>query len=342
MIFPMFGNFSAVFSKVWKTQFLQHSAFCVRYSAVRVKWKKSEMKRVILFPGQGSQFVGMGKDLYDAIPECKTLFDKANEVLGYDIAAICFDGPEDELKKSHNTQPAIFTVSAAAFAAMKLKKPMQFDFAAGHSLGEWGALYAAGVVSFEDALRVLKARGEFIQAACDANPGGMLAVIGLDGEPLEKIADEAGVTMANINSPGQTVLSGTAEAIEKAAEACKAAGAKRALPLPVAGAFHSPLMQPAAERLAVFLGDIQLSEPSISVLSNVTGAPHENAAAIRSNMVAQITGSVRWVECMQYLAAQGVTEAVECGPGKVLAGLMKRIDKTIAVSNIGALSDLEA
>lgn len=300
------------------------------------------MKKAILFPGQGSQSVGMGRDFYDAIPECKALFDKANEVLGYDIADICFNGPEEELKKSHNTQPAIFTVSAAAFEAMKLKKPMQFDFAAGHSLGEWGALYAACVISFEDTLRVLKARGEFIQAACEANPGAMLAVINLDRAVLEKIAAEAGVTMANINSPDQIVLSGTAAGIAKAETLCKEAGAKRALPLPVAGAFHSPLMQPAAERLAGFIGGIQLNEPAIPVLSNVTGQPHENVAAIRANMIAQITGSVCWVECMQYLAAQGVTEAVECGPGKVLAGLMKRIDKTVSVSNIGALSDLEA
>lgn len=299
------------------------------------------MKKAILFPGQGSQFVGMGRDFYDAVPECKALFDQANEVLGHDIAAICFDGPEDELKKSHNTQPAIFTVSAAAYEAMKLKKPMTFDFAAGHSLGEWGALYVAAVISFEDTLRVLKARGEFIQAACDANPGGMLAVIGLDGEPLEKIAAETGVTLANINSPGQTVLSGTADAIEKAAEACKAAGAKRALPLPVAGAFHSPLMQPAADQMAELLADIEFSEPSIPVLSNVTGAPHESVEAIRANMVAQITGSVRWVECMQYLFSQGVDEAVECGPGNVLAGLMKRIDRNVSISNIGAISDFE-
>ncbi len=300
------------------------------------------MMRAILFPGQGSQFVGMGRDLYEAIPECKALFDQAGEVLGCDISAVCFDGPEEELKKSHNTQPAIFTVSAAAFEAMKLKKPMAFDFAAGHSLGEWGALYAAGVISFEDTLRVLKARGEFIQAACDANPGGMLAVIGLDGAPLEAIAAECGVTLANINSPGQTVLSGTAEAIEKAAEACRAAGAKRALPLPVAGAFHSPLMQPAADRMAGLLADIEFSAPSIPVLSNVTGAPHEGADAIRANMVAQITGSVRWVECMQYIIGQGVAEAVECGPGKVLAGLMKRIDRNVSMINIGSFSDLEA
>jgi len=299
------------------------------------------MKKAIFFPGQGSQSVGMGRDFYDAIPECKALFEKANEVFGYDIADICFNGPEEELKKSHNTQPAIFTVSAAAFEAMKLKKPMTFDFAAGHSLGEWGALYAAGVISFENTLRVLKARGEFIQAACEANPGAMLAVINLDRAVLEKIAAETEVTLANINSPGQIVLSGSAAGIARAEVLCKEAGAKRALPLPVAGAFHSPLMQPAADRMAEFLKDIPLEAPQIPVLANVTAQPHESVEAIRANMVAQITRSVRWVESMQWIAAQGVTEAVECGPGKVLAGLMKRIDKTVTVSNIGAISDLE-
>lgn len=300
------------------------------------------MKRALLFPGQGSQFVGMGKDFYEQVPACRALFDQASEVLGCDLASICFDGPEEELKKSHNTQPAIFTVSAAALEALKLKKPeMGFDVVAGHSLGEWTALYAAGVVSFADALRVLKARGEFIQAACEANPGAMLAVINLDRAALEVIAAQTGVTLANINSPDQVVLSGSAEGIAQAETLCKEAGAKRALPLPVAGAFHSPLMQPAAEKMAAFLESIPLAEPRIPVLSNVTGRPHEKVESLRRNMILQITGSVRWVECMQWVVDSGITEAVECGPGKVLSGLMKRIDKSVLVSNIGTVSDLE-
>ncbi len=300
------------------------------------------MKKAILFPGQGSQFVGMGHDLYTEIPKCSALFKKANDVLGYDLSVICFDGPDEELKKSHNTQPAIFTVSAAVFEALKIRRPdMLFDCAAGHSLGEWGALYAAGVISFEDALRVLKARGELIQSACEIHPGGMLAILGLDDQSLTVIATETGVTLANINSPGQVVLSGTTDTLALAATRCKEAGAKRVLPLPVAGAFHSSLMQPAARKMEAFLAKIPLKEPSIPVLSNVTGRPHGTIEMLRANMVAQITESVRWVECMQWIVAQGVTEVVECGPGKVLTGLMKRIDKSVSLFNIGRVSDLE-
>ncbi|HEY5653043.1 MAG TPA: ACP S-malonyltransferase [Pontiella sp.] len=299
------------------------------------------MKRAIVFPGQGSQIVGMGKDFADAIPECKALFDQANKILGYDLASICFDGPQDDLNKSNHAQLGIFVASAAAFKALELKEPdLAFDIVAGHSLGEWTALYVAGVVSFEDTIKVLKARGEFMQAACEENPGAMLAVMNLDSDALVEIAEESGCYVANFNSLSQTVLSGTAESIDKAMELVQAAGAKRAVRLPVAGAFHSPLMQPAADKMGAFLADIELSNLNTVVLSNVTAQPH-SIACVRENMVLQITSSVQWVKSIQGLCEKGVEEIVECGPGKVLTGLIKRIDKNVAVRNIGQLSDLE-
>ena len=297
------------------------------------------MKRAIVFPGQGSQVVGMGKDLAEAIPECKALFDQANEILGRDLASICFEGPQDELNKSNNAQLGIFVASAAAYEALKLKQPdLECDVLAGHSLGEWTALYVSGAVSFEDTIKVLKARGEFMQAACEENPGAMLAVMNLDGDKLVEIAAEAGCHVANFNSLSQTVLSGTAESIEKAEGLCKEAGAKRAVRLPVAGAFHSPLMQPAADKMNDFLSGVELGEPAKPVLSNVTADVHI-PADIQSNMVKQITSSVQWVASVQKLVADGVEEIVEVGPGKVLAGLIKRIDKGAAVRNIGTLTD---
>ncbi|HEY5620984.1 MAG TPA: ACP S-malonyltransferase [Pontiella sp.] len=299
------------------------------------------MKRAILFPGQGSQVVGMGRDLADAIPECRALFDQANEILGYDLASICFEGPQEELNKSNHAQLGIFVASAAAFKALELKQPeLEYDFLAGHSLGEWTALYVAGVVSFEDTIRVLKARGEFMQAACEENPGAMLAVMNLDGEKLTAIAAEAGCHVANFNSLAQTVLSGTADSIGKAETLVKEAGAKRAVRLPVAGAFHSPLMQPAADKMDAFLADIELNAPAVPVLSNVTADVHETES-IRENMVKQITSSVQWVASIRKLTASGVQEMIECGPGKVLAGLIKRIDMEVAVRNIGQLKDFE-
>ena len=299
------------------------------------------MKRAIIFPGQGSQVVGMGKDLAKAIPECKALFDRANEILGYDLETICFEGPQEELNKSNHAQLGIFVASAAAFHALKLKQPdLEYELLAGHSLGEWTALYVAGVVSFEDTIKILKARGEAMQAACEENPGAMLAVMGIAGDDLVKVASEAGCHVANFNSLAQTVLSGTADSITKAEELVKAAGAKRAIRLPVAGAFHSPLMQPAADQMAVFLAQVDFSEEKIPVLSNVTAQPHGNTS-VKDDMIKQITSSVQWVALVQRMVSHGVEEIIECGPGKVLAGLIKRIDKTVAVRNIGQITDLE-
>ncbi|MCF7816503.1 MAG: ACP S-malonyltransferase [Kiritimatiellales bacterium] len=299
------------------------------------------MKRAIVFPGQGSQIVGMGKDFTEAIPQCKTLFDQANEILGYDLATICFDGPQDELNKSNHAQLGIFVASVAAFRALEIKQPdLEYQLLAGHSLGEWTALHIAGVVGFEDTIRILRARGEAMQAACEANPGAMLAVMGVDGDDLLKIAVNAGCYVANFNSLGQTVLSGTADSIGKAEELMKAAGAKRAIRLPVAGGFHSPLMQPAADIMTDFLAGIEFSGEKVPVLSNVTAQPHGNAS-VKDDMVKQITSSVQWVSIIQWMAANGVEEIIECGPGKVLAGLIKRIDKNCPVRNIGQLIDLE-
>lgn len=299
------------------------------------------MKRAIVFPGQGSQVVGMGKDFAEAIPECKALFDLANEILGYDLEETCFEGPQEELNKSNHAQLGLFVASAAAFKALEIRKPdFEYDLLAGHSLGEWTALYVSGVVGFEDTIRILKARGEAMQAACEENPGTMLAVMGMDGDKLVKMASDAGCYVANFNSPGQTVLSGTAESIAKAEARMAEAGAKRAVRLPVAGAFHSPLMQPAADKMAAFLAGIEMAEPGFPVLSNVTANVHASGA-ISENMVRQITSSVQWVSSVQWMVANGVEEIIECGPGKVLTGLIKRIDKTCAVRNIGQLTDLE-
>ena len=299
------------------------------------------MKKAIIFPGQGSQVVGMGKDLAEAIPECQALFDQANEILGYDLSKICFEGPQEELNKSNNAQLGIFVASAVAFKALELKQPgLEYDILAGHSLGEWTALYVAGAVSFEDTIKILKARGEYMQAACEENPGAMLAVMNLAGDVLVDLAGQAGCYVANFNSLSQTVLSGTVESIDTVEGLVKDAGAKRAIRLPVAGAFHSPLMQPAADKMDDFLSAVELAETRVPVLSNVTAEVHD-FSSVQENMVKQITSSVQWVSSVQKLVSDGVEEVIECGPGKVLAGLIKRIDKTVAVRNIGQLTDME-
>lgn len=299
-------------------------------------------KYALLFPGQGAQQVGMGRDLAAAFPSCRRLFAEANDVLGFDLSSICFDGPVENLTRSNHAQPGIFVVSAAAYVALQEERPnIQPDALAGLSSGEWAALYAAGAVSFADTLRVLEARGRFMQAACERNEGTMLSVIGLTVEQLIPLAAECGVAVANLNSPEQTVLSGTVEGIAKAETAAKAAGAKRALRLNVAGAFHSPLMAPAAEELKTFLADIEIAAPRIPVVSNVTGQPFESVEEIRERMVQQVTQSVRWVDSICGMRTAGVTNYVECGPGRVLSGLVKRIDKAATIYNIQDRASLE-
>lgn len=297
----------------------------------------------ILFPGQGAQKVGMGQALVEASPACRDVFDQANEILGRDLAAICFEGPQEELTRSLNAQPAIFAVSVAAYRLLKEKRPeVTFDLAAGLSSGEWTALHLAGVLSFEDTVRVLDARGRFMQEACEATPGSMVSVIGLDPDALLRICEATGVNMANLNSREQTVLSGGKDAVAEAAKLASEAGAKRAIPLPVAGAFHSPLMQPAADRMKDFLGEIVFSVPACPVVANVTGRPHGAPDEIRAAMVAQIVGSVHWYEGIEFMQSEGVRTYVECGPGRVLTGLVKRIDKGATLVNIHEPTTLEA
>jgi [acyl-carrier-protein] S-malonyltransferase len=298
-------------------------------------------KTAVIFPGQGSQAVGMGKDLVENHPEARVWFDRASEALGFDLAAVCFDGPAEELTRSDRAQPAIFVHSVVAWELLKARTGLTPAAGGGLSSGEWAALYAAGVVSFEDAIRILRVRGEAMQAACTAEPSGMVSIIGLADDKILDICNDLGIQVANYNSPGQTVVSGKADAVAKVPELAKAAGAKLAVPLPVAGAFHSRLMAPAESVFADFLADIPFNEPAFPVMSNVTGAAHADAAAIRRDMPRQITGSVRWVENVQAMAAMGIENVVECGPGKVLTGLVKRIDKSIGLHNVENTETLE-
>jgi [acyl-carrier-protein] S-malonyltransferase len=302
------------------------------------------MKRIaILFPGQGAQLVGMGQDLAEAFPAAQALFDRASAVLGYDLAQVCFEGPMEKLTQSCYAQPAIFITSLAVLEALKATKPgIQFAAAAGLSSGEWTALHLAGVVSFEDTLKILEVRGQAMQAACEERPGTMMSVIGADPALLAKIAQETSVEQANFNSPEQTVLSGTKAGMDAAEAALKAAGVRKAIRLNVAGAFHSSLMASAAQKLEAALAGVAFHAPQLPVVSNVTGQFHTSPDEIRQLMVRQVTGSVQWVASVQRLQAEGVQGFLECGPGKVLTGLVKRIDKQAALYNISDRSSLEA
>jgi [acyl-carrier-protein] S-malonyltransferase len=300
-------------------------------------------KTALLFAGQGAQVVGMGKDLAEKFPSAKAWFDRANAVLGYDLGGICFNGPEAELTKTENAQPGIFLVSWVTFQLLKEQVPnLRFDAMAGLSLGEFTALTAAGAMSFEDGLRLVRQRGKFMQEACDATKGGMAAIIGLDETPTREVCAEAGVVLANLNCPGQLVISGEMGKISKACELAKAKGAKRAIPLIVAGAYHSPLMASAQSKLQAELAKIKISAPTVPVFSNVTAEAHGDPTEISVRLVEQVTSSVLWENSMRALLAQGFTRFIELGPGTALSGFMKRIDKTATMMNVADAASLEA
>ena len=293
--------------------------------------------KAFVFPGQGAQFVGMGKDLYENNPLAKELFEKANDILGYRITDIMFDGTDEELKQTKVTQPAVFLHSV--ISALCMGDDFKPAMTAGHSLGEFSALVAAKALSFEDGLRLVYARAMAMQKACEAAPSTMAAIIGLDDEKTEKICKSISkegsvVVPANYNCPGQLVISGNIEAINEACAQIKAAGAKRALPLKVGGAFHSPLMQPAKDELQEAIENTEFHEPVCPVYQNVDGKPHTDAAEIKTNLIAQLTSPVRWTQCVQNMIADGADDFTECGPGKALQGMIGRIDKNVAAHGI--------
>lgn len=301
------------------------------------------MSDCCVFAGQGAQVPGMGRDFAEADATAMELFDKANAVLGFDLKTVCFEGPAEELTKSNVCQPAIFVTSYAAYLALQKRRATPFAAAAGLSLGEWGALCAAGVLDFDATLTVLEARGRFMQEACEATPSGMIAIVGASPAQLDELCAKTGCTPANINSAAQVVLSGDKAQIATAATTAKELGIKRAIPLATAGAFHSKFMQPAREKLAPVLDGITFHAPKIPVISNVTGRVHSSdPAEIKDVMLRQVTETTRWADDIAAAKELGCTRFIEFGPGKVLSGLIKKIDAALTTLNVSDLATLDA
>ncbi|MEP4534246.1 MAG: ACP S-malonyltransferase [Cyclobacteriaceae bacterium] len=289
--------------------------------------------KAYVFPGQGAQFPGMGKDLYESSEKAKALFEQANEILGFRISDIMFEGTADELKQTKVTQPAVFLHSVISALVSDDFAP---EMVAGHSLGEFSSLVANGALSFEDGLKLVSKRAQAMQKACELQESTMAAVLGLEDAVVEKVCKEIGevVVAANYNCPGQLVISGSVKGVEMACEKLKEAGAKRALMLPVGGAFHSPIMEPAREELADAIKTTEFSVPKCPVYQNVDAKPHTDVEEIKANLVAQLTGAVRWTQIVQAMLVDGASSFVECGPGNVLQGLVKKIDRAAETSHL--------
>ncbi|MEO8434375.1 MAG: ACP S-malonyltransferase [Pyrinomonadaceae bacterium] len=304
------------------------------------------MALAYIFPGQGSQYAGMGKDLADNFAAAKRIFEEADDAVGFSISRLCFEGPADELQLTENTQPAILAVSAAALAVLRTEELAKPNYVAGHSLGEYSALYAAGSLSLADALRTVRARGQYMQQAVPVGVGAMAAILGAELAVVEAACEEARdgqvCSPANINSPGQIVIAGNAEAIDRAIDLLKARGAKRAVKLNVSAPFHCALMQPAQERLANDLAHLQFQELQTPLVNNVDAAANTDGARARDALIRQVSAPVRWRESVELLLREGVNTFIEVGPGKVLGGLLRQIDRSVQSLNVADAASLKA